>query len=57
MTKNVVNGIFCETHDEQTHCLNFIQIFAHNNYDKNDVLRHWDMWTLRDGVFLQVVAQ
>ena len=29
----------------------------HNNYDRNDVLRHWDMWTFKDGVFLQVVAQ
>ena len=30
---------------------------AHYNYDRNDILRHWDMWTFKDGVFLQVVAQ
>ena len=38
-----------------TQVFNFIQIFF--DYDRNDILRHWDMWTFRDGVFLQVVAQ
>ena len=49
-----VNDVFVKR-GKQAQVFNFIQIFS--NYDRNEVLRHWDMWTFRDGVFLQVVAQ
>ena len=54
MTNKFVNDTFVKR-KRHTHIFNFIQIFL--DYDRNEVLRHWDMWTFRDGVFLQVVAQ